>query len=317
MNEEKVLLVDGQNLFLRVFSAVKKLTATNEHIGAITGFLRSIGYYTRELQPSKVIVLWEGKYSTINRKNLDPNYKLNRQNKKLIRPEIYDSVEEELESMYRQGKAIRNYLKLLPVHQIEIEKYEADDLISHIVYNKYFNNNLIISTDKDFYQLVSDTTQIYLPTPKKFITTKNVLKECGTSAINYIIAKAVCGDKSDNLAGIRGIGIKTLVKKCPNLLSENKLTLDEFFLYCAETMETNTTHAKIVANWKRVVSNYKIMNLNINILTKDAKAIVDTELKRKLKLQTFDFIHNIANDKLDSLVTDVFKWLLEFNRLLK
>ena len=85
----------------------------------------------------------------------------------------------------------------------------------------------IISSDRDYLQLVSERITVYSPTKKIFYTPKKVLDEYGVSSENFLNYKVLTGDSGDNVPGIKGIGPKTITKLYPELSSYNKMTLTE------------------------------------------------------------------------------------------
>jgi len=72
---DHILIVDGMNTLIRSFSLLKAMNPTGTHIGGLVGFLRSLGYITRIFDPTRVLVIWDGKGGSGNRQNIDPNYK--------------------------------------------------------------------------------------------------------------------------------------------------------------------------------------------------------------------------------------------------
>ena len=75
---DSVLMIDSMNTFFRCFSIINHLNPNGDHIGGLTGFLKSIGYIIRLLKPTKVILVFDGQGSSTNKRYLYPEYKLNR-----------------------------------------------------------------------------------------------------------------------------------------------------------------------------------------------------------------------------------------------
>ena len=92
-----------------------------------------------------------------------------------------------------------------------IESVEADDTIAHLVLDtfKYWNST-IMSADKDFLQIVNDHIKVWSPTKKRLYGPQDVLNEYGVSSQNFVYFRALDGDVSDNIPGIRGFGLKPL-----------------------------------------------------------------------------------------------------------
>ena len=118
-----------------------------------------------------------------------------------------------------------------------------------------------ISSDKDFLQLLDGETVLYRPIQKKAWTKKTVIEEYGISPENFVIARAIAGDKSDNLAGIKGAGLKTISKRLAFLCEDKMYTLDDVYDHCAKMDSGLKFYERIVEGWDTVVLNYKVMNL--------------------------------------------------------
>ena len=78
---DSVLLIDGMNLFIRVFSAIPTTNEDGVHVGGIVGFLRSIGYTINMFRPTRVIIVFDGKGGSTRRRKLFPEYKQKRKTK--------------------------------------------------------------------------------------------------------------------------------------------------------------------------------------------------------------------------------------------
>ena len=125
INEHKnsrVLVVDSTNTFLRCFSVINVMNINGHHIGGMTGFLKSVGYAIKLIQPTRVILVFDGIGSSNNKKNLYPQQKVNRGVKRITNWEGFDSQEEESESMSAQMSRLINYLEELPVAMVVVDK---------------------------------------------------------------------------------------------------------------------------------------------------------------------------------------------------
>ena len=113
---------------------VKAMNPKGHHIGGLIGIMKSLGFLVRTIEPTRVICVFDGKGGSTNRRNMDPNYKANRDILKVTHWGMYDSREEERESMAAQMGRLFDYLDCLPVSIVSIEKVEADDIISCLLY---------------------------------------------------------------------------------------------------------------------------------------------------------------------------------------
>ena len=119
---------------------------------------------------------------------------------------------------------------------ISLEGYEADDLIAYFVKESSIDNQfIIVSSDNDMYQLLNDRCVMYLPHRKEFYTILDFQKEFDISPSKYPFVKAFAGDRSDNIKGINGIGIKKGIK----LIKEGRCWTHWVNKYKEVDLETN------------------------------------------------------------------------------
>lgn len=165
--DSRVILIDGLNLFIRNFASNPTLNEDGDHIGGLVGFLKSLGATIRMVNPTRVIVVFDGKGGSLRRKKLYPNYKEQRAMKsRLNRVVGFEDIVDESQSMKWQISRVYQYLQQLPLTTVMIDHIEADDVIAYL--SSYFQEKVyILSNDRDFLQLVSERVNIYIPTQKK------------------------------------------------------------------------------------------------------------------------------------------------------
>lgn len=319
--DDHVLILDGLNTLIRSFSVVRTLNGDGQHVGGLQGFLKSLGSMTRMFAPTRVIVVWDGIGGAQNRKNLDENYKANRAHASVIHWDLYEDKKTELKSMQTQSDRLLDYLACLPVTYIQIDKLEADDVIAYLakLYSKAKRRATIVSSDRDFLQLVDNYVEVYSPIKKILFNYPEATEYLMVLPENYNIVKTLLGDGSDGLAGVKGVGIKGLVKEFPELNTNPDLTLDEFFDLCVQKNQTSkkAIFNKIIAGWHTVEKNYKLMDLNETVLDEDEKEVVHEILKNSsLSLKIGPFLHYLEEDKFE-LVKDTEGWLCEFSSLVR
>ena len=120
---------------------------------------------------------------------------------------------------------------MLTFKTVSLDKVEADDIIGHLskqLADNYGSKVFIVSSDKDFIQLVNENIVVYRPIEKDYYTTDTVVSKFGIPASNFILYKVLMGDNSDKVPGVKGLGEKKLLKLFPEL-AERTLTLDEIF----------------------------------------------------------------------------------------
>lgn len=315
---DHVLIVDAMNTFIRSFSMVKAMNPKGHHIGGLLGFMRSLGFLVRTIDPTRVILVFDGKGGSMNRRNMNPNYKANRDNLKVTHWGMYDSREEERESMAAQMGRLFDYLECMPVSILSLEKVEADDIISFVAQGlaSVGRKATIVSSDKDFLQIVKPGVEVYAPIKKKTFTQDNILEEIKVSSVNYLIAKALLGDNSDNLRGIKGLGIKTLIKEFPELKTSKKIELDFIYERAEEKLEEKKIFARIIHDWDHVKTNYKIMNLQEAQLDQNEKThIMDVLNGSTPGLNTGTFLYYLEKDEIQGITKNTEGWLETFRPL--
>ena len=315
---DHILVIDAMNMLIRSFSLLKAMSPTGHHIGGLVGFLRSLGYVTRIFDPTRVIVVWDGKGGSANRKNIDPNYKANRATSRITHWGLYDTKAEETEALIGQLFRTKDYLECLPLQQIMMEKLEADDIIAYLAQQADKNNKkiTIISSDKDFLQMVNKNIEVYAPVKKKVFTFDNIEDELKVIPENYNIVKALLGDNSDGLKGVKGLGIKTIVSQFPDLVTKPSMTLDYVFQVCEDNLEGKKIFSKIIHEWDKVETNYKLMNLHESVLDDNEKSTILDIVKEDIPdLQAGAFLHLLDNDKIEGVTKNTEGWLENFRGL--
>ena len=197
----------------------------------------------------------------------------------------------------------------MPVAQIYVPDCEADDVIGYLSKYKLKDwRKVIVSSDKDFYQLLDKQTLIYSPTWKKFVSFKEVREKFGISAQNFCLGKAICGDTSDSIPGVKGAGFKTISKRFPQVKQENFFTISDVITECSRQIESGSRVKvyKTIINSEDVIRrNWKLINLDTNNLSHSqiAKIInsIDTfsPTRNKMKILKILKNHSIQNIDVD------------------
>jgi DNA polymerase-1 len=296
---KRLLIIDGQNMFIRNYVMSPQLDANGNPIGGLTGFLRSLQKEIRRAKPDRVVVAWEGPGGSQARREKNKNYKVGRKAPKLNREYTFSTPEEERENKYEQVIRLTEYLENLPVLQLAVENVEADDVIAWLCHcNEYDEwQKVIVSNDQDFLQLCDDKTILLRPGKnEQIINKKKVLEEYGIHPRNFAWARAVVGDKSDNLEGVRGLGLKTMAKRFP-FLSENKdYVLQDILSHAKNNKNKIKAYQNVVDSEEIIASNYEIMQLYTSVISPQGV--------RKLK-------YAIQNDGVDLNRTKIRTMLLK------
>lgn len=312
----RILVIDSLNTFLRAFTAIGWVNKELMHIGGLTGFLRSLGYAINLVRPTRVILVFDGHGSSTNKRYIYPEYKANRGINRVTNWDTFESQQEESESITSQLVRLISYLKLLPVDLLSIDKIEADDVIGYIV-NQFEDSEItIMSSDKDYLQLVSDRVTIYSPTKKKFYDRDLVLNEYGITPKNFLTQKILLGDPGDNVPGVKGLGLKTLVKNFPELGTEEEISLDNILEKCNGKKKI----LESIKNYEfQLRINQKLMDLKNPNIPEEAQEEIKSVLLHPIKeFNSQEFLNLYHEDELGNSIPNVQMWLWNhFNQLQK
>lgn len=205
---KKILLIDGHNLLFRMFYGIPNpiLNTQGKDIRGLIGFVSNILKLSNEFPYTDLLVVFDSETSTQDRLAEDSAYKQNRVD--------YSQVPEE-ENPFTQLNYIYKALDYMNVNYYEAKTCEADDYIASVckIYEAT-HEVTILSTDRDFLQLVNDRVNVFSPRGKFSInfTADKVIEKFGVRPDQIIDYKTIVGDKSDNIAGIKGVGPKTAIK---------------------------------------------------------------------------------------------------------
>jgi len=311
---EKVLLIDGLNLFMRNFAMVNFINESGNHIGGLSGSLRSLGALIRIIQPTSVYVVFDGLGSSQNRKNLLPEYKSGRNVNRVTNWDAFENIEEEQDAKISQVIRLIHYLKCLPVKTLSIDKVEADDVIAH--YSSFFKEKhnstvVIVSNDNDFIQLVNDNVIVYRPSEKEFYDSSSVRNKFKLLSENFIIYKTLLGDNSDKISGIKGLGEKKLKKYFPEL-NLKYVSLEDIFNICEKRYKEHLIYARILFEKENIKRNYKIMDLKNPIIDDEEKNGLEQFAETNIpKLNKKDFMKLYKDDGLNNSIRNVDNWINE------
>lgn len=321
--DDHVLIIDGLNTFIRVFSAVPALNDDGMHVGGVIGFLKSVGANIRQFQATRCVVVFDGTGGSQRRRKLYPEYKANRKNKmKMNRYDEFADLVDEQKSMRDQFMRLLEYFDVMPATVISIDNIEADDVIAYIAkqyYENHDNKITIVSTDRDFLQLVNTKIRVWSPTKKKLYTPEKIQEEFGILPENYLLYRMMSGDASDNIPGISGVGLKTLISRFPNI-NEKEMDFDKIIEESQSNINSGSKikiFNEIVTNRELLHRNYRLMQLSeVDISATSSLGIVGKMDATINKLNMRVFKRLFLEDKLYENIKDVDKWLRDtFNRL--
>jgi DNA polymerase-1 len=263
----KTLVIDGLNTFIRSWSTAPNLSDNGDHIGGIVGTLKSIGYAIRMINPTRVILTFDGKGGAKSRQNIYAGYKADRAKNKirLNRAITVDmNPEDEQVSMRRQMVGLAELLTYLPVTIMLYDGIEADDVMGYIAtqLRQEGEKVVLMSSDKDFLQLVNKDVSVYSPSKKKIYNIDEVIEEFGIHPHNFINFRMIDGDKSDNISGVNGLGIKSIIKAFPILAEETTHTTKTMMEYVNGLDKKIKAHELFENNLEICERNRRLMQLS-------------------------------------------------------
>jgi len=239
------LIVDGHSAIYRAFHAIPQLSAPNgKPTNAVFGFIRLLLKAQSILNPDNITVVWDAGLDP-DRKTALPEYKENR-------PKMPELLAEQI-------PMVKEYLDAAGIPDLEIQGFEADDLIAGLAQfaskNGYYA--VILSPDKDFLQLVNKTIGICNPAKglNEIIDSEGVKIRTGVSPERIVFWLSLIGDTVDNINGVPGIG----PKNATNLVNRFE-SIDELYNKL-ETIESDALKKKLKAHEQIVRRNFDLIRL--------------------------------------------------------
>lgn len=306
MFEKPALIIDSMNMFTRAYAAYPSMNSNGESAGGTVGSMKMMQRLVNEMSPSSVYLVWESGGSA-RRRTLYKDYKKNRRPAKLNR--FYeDDIPDSDENRMHQIVVLLSLLKHVPIRQVYVADCEADDVIAYLCKGPLLRvEKVIASSDRDFYQLLDDKTIIYSFHTKDYVTPESVLEAHSIAAHNFAIAKTLCGDASDNVPGIGGVGFKTLVKKFPIVGTSADVLLEDIINYSAAHVDESPIYRRVVESKDEIVRNWRLVKLDVSSLSPNQVMKVDTTLQTsQLSCDKIAFMRVLAKEGIQNFDVDSF-----------
>lgn len=303
--DRPIIIIDGLNLFVRHYIANPSTSMNGESTGGIVGFLHGVAFLCEKFTPGGVIIIWEAGGSKRKRDKFK-GYKSGRRPQKLNR--YYESdIPNTVQNRNSQVETIVKILDNMPVLQIYGEDCEADDVIGYICkYSLRKNRKVIVSSDKDYYQLLDKETIIYSPTWKKFVSFRQVSEKFKISSENFCLAKSICGDTSDCIDGVKGAGFKTLAKRFPTLGQKGSMSIDDIISESNDKILQGSKiklYQSIIEEERKIRRNWSLVRLDTNNLShtiiEKIKYSFDTFSQYSNKMEAIKIIRKEGIDNLN------------------
>ena len=310
-----ILLIDGLNTFIRSFMAVPSMNNDGLHIGGIAGFLKSVGYAIKLINPTRVVVVFDGNGGSQKRRKIYPDYKKGRRTRIKFNRTYDDLSSSDIEEKNLKKELMRlvSYLDVLPVTVMAIDNIEADDTIAYLCEETFKDSNVtIMSTDKDFLQLASERVKIWSPVKKKLFGCKEIVDEYGITCNNFIYYRIMEGDDSDNIPGIEGAGIKRITQAFPFLAEDKQVNLQELYNYSENYKSKYKLYERVLSDKLLLERNYELMQLKTTGIQSFTQLRIEEVIQKPVpRIDKMSFSKLITEDKMWSNIPNYMVWLNE------
>jgi len=243
---ETLYLVDASGFIFRAFHALPPLTdPSGTPVGAVIGFANMLIRLLKDLKARHVGVIFDASRHNF-RNAIYADYKANR--------------DETPADLIPQFPLIREVTRAFGFEPLEMEGYEADDLIASYarLAREQGVNVVIVSSDKDLMQLVREGVSLYDPLKQKIMGDAEVFEKFGVKPTQVVDVQALCGDASDNVPGVRGIGVKTAAELI------NQFGTLEALLGALDTIKQPKRRETLVENAEMARISKKLVQLDAN-----------------------------------------------------
>lgn len=245
MNEKKspLYLIDGSGFLYRAYYGVRPLyTTKGVPVGAVYSFCRMIKKLIEKFGLAHVAVVWDSPGKT-TRQDIYPEYKATRQ----APPS----------DLFAQKEHIVKFLDAIGVKQIAVAGVEADDIMYTLThdYQKLAIPVVLVTSDKDMAQLISEQVMIYDPAKELFIDLAHIEQKMGFPIAKLPFYYALVGDSSDNIPGVKGIG-----KVGATSLVNQFDSLDDLYAHI-DRVAKESMRAALLANKENAYLSYQLFLL--------------------------------------------------------
>jgi len=278
---KRLLIIDALNMYFRAYIVDPSLSTNGQPIGGMKGFLKILQKLVRDTKPDEIVICWDGEGGSQKRKTKNKGYKEGRKPIRLNRDIRNLSANEEIANKIWQQTRLAEYLNELPIVQLVLPAVEADDIISVVAQHPLYNGwqKVIVSSDKDFFQLCDNETVVFRPIQKEVINQKALVEQYGIHPKNFALARAVAGDKSDNLPGVGGVGLPTVSKRFPFLGENMSFGIDSLVIHAEENKGKVKAYDSVIEHQDLIRENYRLMQLYIPSLSVQGKKKIDYALE--------------------------------------
>ncbi|MGA0383376.1 MAG: hypothetical protein ACO3L1_00070 [Flavobacteriaceae bacterium] len=305
------IVVDGNHTLHRILR-VPYLTSGDKGVGGkfggVAGFLKSLQWLLRNaLSVYRCIVVWDTGLSK-RRLSIYPDYKGKRDKKPL---------DEDSELYFKNFVLQRSYLeKILPllrVNVVTLPEAEGDDLIYECVkigLSSGFGKCVLVSEDKDFMQLIAPDVSLYRPVKRSYVNESNFFEVAGVGQESFLLYKALCGDSSDKIQGVKGVGEKT-AKIALN--GSNATSLTELCSWSSNQKSSRIN--KIPESVDIIERNISLMKLGLEVFDEDTIYSIRDSLRIEPCSGFEDAFGFLVDMEFSSITRQYDSWVAPFVRI--
>jgi DNA polymerase-1 len=300
---KKVMIIDGLNMFLRSYIIIPSMDPRGNPNGGTWGFLKSLQKICKKFNPDEIVVCWDGVGGSEKKRTINKNYKQGRKPLRFNRRMIDLTPKAQEENKAYQQVRLMSYLNDMPIIQTMIDYVEADDVIAYVAQHERYKDweKIIISSDKDFFQLVEGNCTLYRPIQDTLLEQKNIMEQYGIHPRNFALARAMEGDKSDNLPGVPRVGLKTVKSRFSFMSSSVSHEPEDIFKFCENVEKPIGVHKNILQYRDLIESNYKLMQLYSPNISKVHKKQINFAISEFDKSYVkMEILKKMAVDGIDS-----------------
>jgi 5'-3' exonuclease len=287
-----LLLIDSASLWYRAYYGMPDtlVSPSGEPINAVKGFIDMTSRLINVYKPSRMALCLDGDWRPSWRVELYPDYKMNRVDEE-------DGEEEEPDLLTPQIPLILDFFEAAGIPLIGIDDYEADDVIATMA-KREPGPTRIVTGDRDLFQLVDDTRDVYVAYLAKGISNHDLVnhqwiaQKYNIPGDRYDLFAMIRGDASDGLPGIRGIGEKGAAEIARNFENMNEVisAAQDGNTKLSETLRkkilANIEYAQIAERLVRCATDIRLPDFDLKIPTKPEKGKYLTEMKEDYGLGT-------------------------------
>lgn len=313
---KRILIIDSMNRFVSSFIKSPYLTNNGEPVGGAVGFLLSLQKYVNCIKPDVVISVFDCGNSK-RRRLINKNYKQGRKPYNIAKKNWAVELNEHEQDANKlwQLRLLFDFIDDMPIYNFCVESAEADDIISYIAQKFVNDDKVILSSDKDFVQLLDNKTLLYRPTQNEVLNTKRAVEKYGIHPNNWVLARSLTSDdKSDNIKGVKGVGLKTVANRFSFLKEEKQYLIPDIINECRKVEKKLKVHENILQNEEKIYQNYKISQLTCPSFSVQDKHLIDETFKnQKLIFKKFSLIKKMLTAGINGVILD--NLFMYFNKM--